>query len=177
MQPITAVVDQELRWQQPSGFHPRYALQAGGALIATLAFRSSWGTLATAERADGCWTFKRVGFWQTRATVRLCASDTDLGAFQNNTWRGGGTLTLLGGPAFQLTTNTWQTRLEVVDAQEQPVLRYATTGWMKQGAGLSIAPAARTLSALPWLAVFGWYVVVMMYRDSAATAAMIAPVS
>lgn len=174
MQHITAVLDRELRWQQPSALHQRYELRAGDALVATLAFRSSWGTLATAESADGCWTFKRVGFWQTRVTIRPCGSDTDLGAFRNDTWRGGGTLAVEGGSSFQLTTNTWQTRLELLDAQEQPLLRYATTGWLKQGAVLSIAPAARALPELSWLAVFGWYVVVMLSRDSAATTATIA---
>ena len=42
-----------------------YELRAGDMLAATLRFRSSFGSFATAEDGDGCWTFKRVGFWQT----------------------------------------------------------------------------------------------------------------
>ena len=62
--------------------------------MATLRFRSIWGSLATAESADGCWTFKRVGFLQTRATIRTCESEDEIAVFKNNSWTGGGTLEL-----------------------------------------------------------------------------------
>ncbi|HEY0722558.1 MAG TPA: hypothetical protein VGD41_00915, partial [Pyrinomonadaceae bacterium] len=65
MRKIADVVGQELEWVQPSVFKMQYELRAGDELAATLRFRSSFGSLATGESADGCWTFKRIGFWQT----------------------------------------------------------------------------------------------------------------
>lgn len=79
------------------------------------------------------------------------------------------TLTLADERPFHLTTNTWQTKLEVLDGEERPLLHYTTTGWLKHGAALSVAPEALALPEQPWLATFGWYVVVMMQRDSVVT--------
>lgn len=122
MQEIAAVATaEELSWQQPSAMHRVYELRAGDAHVATLSFRSDWGSQATAESADGCWTFKRVGFWQSRVTVRQCENADDLATFRHNTWTGGGTLTRTDGRAYDLTTNTWQTKLTVLDAQHLPL--------------------------------------------------------
>jgi hypothetical protein len=176
MKHIADVASAELRWQQPSALSQRYELRADDTLVATLTFRSDWGSFARAESADGCWTFKRVGFWQTRITVRQCDSETDLATFQHNTWSGGGTLTLADGRVFQLTTNTWQTKLEVLDSQQIPLLHYASSGLFKLGATLTVEPQARASAELPWLTLFGWYVIVMMYQDAAATTAVTAAV-
>ena len=62
---IGEMIGRKLEWVQPSAWKMQYELRAGDELIATLRFRSSFGSFATAESADGCWTFKRVGFWQT----------------------------------------------------------------------------------------------------------------
>ena len=82
----------------------------GGEPAATLRFRSSFGSFATAEGADICWTFKRIGFFQTQVTIRACGSDDDIAHFKNNTWTSGGTLDLADGRTFQATTNFWQTK-------------------------------------------------------------------
>jgi hypothetical protein len=174
MQQIAAVATaEELSWQQPSAMRRVYELRAGDELAATLSFRSDWGSLATAESADGCWTFKRVGFWQSRVTVRRCVSDEDLATFQHNTWTGGGTLTRADGLAYHLTTNTWQTKLTVLDSQQLPLLHYDSKGWFKLKAALAVEPQAISNPDLPWLAMFGWYVVVMMYFDAASTTAVV----
>jgi hypothetical protein len=73
-----------------------YELRSEEELIAQVHFKSLWGTLATAESADGCWTFKRVGFLQSRATIRACGSDAEIATFKNHTWSGGGTLAARG---------------------------------------------------------------------------------
>lgn len=79
MPTIAELADQELSWSQRSSLLKReFDLRAGGTLVATLKFRSMLGSFATAEGGDGCWTFKRVGFWQNKATIRSCGSDTNL---------------------------------------------------------------------------------------------------
>ena len=119
MKKIAGVIGRELEWVQPSAWKMEYELRAGDELIATLRFRSSFGSFGTGESADGCWTFKRVGFWQTRVTIRGCGSDMDIAMFKNNTWSGGGTLELPDGRKVLATTNLWQTNFASCENQSE----------------------------------------------------------
>src|SRR5687767_3448850 len=148
-----------------------YELHSGDELIATLRFRSSFGSFATAESADGCWTFKRVGFWQTRATIRGCGTDVDIGTFANNTWSGGGTLELPDGRKLLATTNFWQTNFEFQTEAGETMLRFKTGGFVHLSAKVEIQPAATELPELALVVMLGWYLVVMMYMDAATVAA------
>lgn len=60
------------------------------------------------------------------------------------------------------------------DAQQLPLLHYDSKGWFKLKAALVVEPQAVANPDLPWLAMFGWYVVVMMYADAASTTAVVA---
>jgi len=173
MRHLADVVHGELHWKQPHLFDSTYELVSGDEQVATLSFRSAFGSFATAETADGSWTFKRVGFWQTRATVREEGAPTDLAVFEHNTWSGGGTLTFAGGPGVQVTTNFWQSRIEFQLEDGTILFRYQTEGFMRHGAELTIEPAGARMNALPWLLAFGWYLVVMMHHDAATTAVVI----
>ncbi len=146
-----------------------YELRAGDEPVATLRFRSAFGTLATAESADGCWTFKRVGFFQNRVTVRACDSETDLATFNNNTWKGGGTLVLADGREFPVTSNFWQTEYEFQNADGEPLLRFKTKwGLSHQSAEVNVLAAGESLPELPWMILLGWYLAVMMHNDAIA---------
>jgi hypothetical protein len=170
---IAEVIGKELEWVQPSAWKMEYELHAGNELIATLRFRSSFGSFATAESADGCWTFKRVGFWQTRVTIRGCESDTNIAMFRNNTWSGGGTLELSDGRKILATTNLWQTNLEFKTEEGATLIRLKTAGLVHLSAKVEIQPHADGLPELLWIVMFGWYLAVMMHMDSAATVAAI----
>jgi len=145
-----------------------YELRAGEEIVATQRFRSSFGSFATAESADGCWTFKRVGFLQARATIRVCGSDVEIATFRNNTWKGGGSLELPDGRKFLATTNFWQTQLEVQEESGQCLFRLKSGGILRASASVEMEPSALTRPELPWVVMFSWYLVVMMRRDSAA---------
>lgn len=155
-----------LKWEQPSARRMEYVLRAGEEEAATLKFRSAWGSLATAESGDGCWTFKRVGFFQTRVSIRACGDETELATFRNNTWSGGGTLEFPDGRAFRATTNLWQTRLEWQSAEEVPLVCFHTGGVIRQSAQVEVELHGGTLAELPLLIVLGWYLVVMMNQDA-----------
>lgn len=175
MQKISAQSNKTLKWLQPNILKMEYELRAGKDQVASLRFRSSFGTLATAESADGCWTFKRTGFFQSRVTVRACGNERDLAVFKNNTWKGGGTLELADGRTFLVNTNFWQSAYEFRDSAEQPLVRFKTNlGLMQQSAEVEILPAAGYLSELPWMVLLGWYLAVMLNNDSAASTATIA---
>ncbi len=173
MKKIAEVIGRELEWGQPSAWKMEYELRAGDELIATLRFRSSFGSFATAESADGCWTFKRVGFWQTRVTIRGCGSDMDLAMFKNNTWSGGGTVELPDGRKILATTNLWRTNFEFKTEAGETLIRFKTGGLVHLSAKVEIQPDAAGVPELRWVVMFGWYLAVMMYMDTAGTVAAV----
>jgi hypothetical protein len=173
MKHVADAVHGSLHWAQPRLFESSYELVSGDDVVATLTFRSTFGSFATAKTAGGSWTFKRVGFWQTRATVREEGGPNDLAVFEHNTWSGGGTLTIAGGQAIRVTTNFWQSRIEFQREDGTALVRYLTEGFMRHGAEMEIEPAGSGLRELPWLLCFGWYLVVMMHHDAATTAVII----
>lgn len=156
-----------LKWAQPSlKYH--YELKFGETLAATLDFRNAWGTFATAQSGDGVWTFKRVGFWQNRATIRVEDSEQDLAEFTNSTWRRGGTLEFVHGRIFKATTNFWMTEMEWLREDEEPLVQFDIGGFFKHNADVEILPDAIGIPELPILVMFGWYLILMLYRDAAA---------
>jgi hypothetical protein len=167
MRKIIELVDQQIEWVQPRALKMHYELRASDELVANLRFRSSLGSFATGESADGCWTFKRVGFWQTRVTVRLCGGESDIGSFKNNTWSGGGTLELSDGQVFPATTNLWQTKLEFQNESNNTLIQFKSGGLLHQSAKVEIQPRAVGIPELPLFMILGWYLIVMMSADSA----------
>jgi len=171
MEPISKMADQDLVWTQPNAFKEEYELRAQDALLATLKFRSAFGSLAVAETGNGCWTFKRVGFFSTRVSIRACDTETDMASFKNNTWSGGGTLEFPNGRSYRASTNFWQTRLELVSEYDQVVLSYSDIGgFFRRTASVQIESFASKIEELPMMVTLSWYLVVMMQRDSAAAA-------
>ena len=160
----------DLTWSQPSAGRREYELRSGAELVAALKFRSRFGTLATAESGDACWTFKRVGFWQSRASIRACGSETDLAVFTNQTWGNGGTLEFAGGRAFKATTNFWMTNFELLTDADEVLVRFKYGGVFRRSAEVEILPAAKGISEVSLLVLFGWYLVIMLDIDTAAQA-------
>lgn len=171
MQRIVEFGSQPLSWSQPSAFKMEYELRAGDQIVGTLIFRSSLGSFATGRGADGCWTFKRVGFWQTRATIRECERDSEIGSFRNKTWTGGGTLELPDGRQFLATTNLWQSKLEFQEESGVPLFALKSRGLIHLAADVEIQPQAMRIPEIRWMILFGWYVIVMMHMDSSGVAA------
>ena len=177
MKKIAEVIDRELEWVQPSAWKMAYELRAGDEPVATLRFRSSFGSFATAEGADGCWTFKRVGFWQTRVTIRGCGSEMDIAMFKNNTWSGGGTLELPDERKVLASTNLWQTNFEFKTETGEALVRFKTGGLVHLSATVEIQPDSAGMRELPWVVMLGWYLAVMMYMDTASTVGTVAAIS
>src|SRR5688572_12456036 len=140
MRKIADLSGQWLKWEQPSALKMGYELRAGTELAATLRFRTSFGSFATGESADGCWTFKRVGFWRTKATVRLGGADTDIATFRNNTWSGGGTLELSDGRTFPVSTKFWQTQFGFNTESGETLIEFKSGGLLHLSATVQIQP-------------------------------------
>lgn len=173
MMRMAEVVTRSLQWTQPSALRMNYELRVGEGeeVASTLRFRSSFGSFATGESQDGCWTFKRVGFWKPRVTVRTCGSEEDIASFANQTWSGGGTLTLADGREFRVSNNFWQTKLEIQDRSEEMLIRFHNGGVIHLSAKVEVAPEGARLAELPWMLMLGWYLIVMTHRDSGAASA------
>lgn len=168
MRRIFDLVNRPLKWVQPGALKMHYELRSADELAASLRFRSSFGSFATAESADVCWTFKRVGFWQTSVTIRACGANDDIAVFRNNTWSGGGTLEFPDGRKILANTNFWQTRLEFKTESGETLVEFETAGLLHISATVEIKPRAVAMPELPLIVMLGWYLVVMMYTDSAA---------
>jgi len=167
---------QKLTWSQLGPLSTEYALLSGKEQIATLKFNSMFGTLATAEYRGSCWTFKRVGFWKTRVTVRECGSDKELAVFNKNTWEGGGTLEFTNGHRFNANTNFWMTDLKFIDTSGKELVNFRFGGAFRRRANVEIFPETSELTVLPLLLIFGWYLAIMLDMDAttaATTAAII----
>ena len=167
MRRIANLSGQSLKWEQPSALKMHYELRAGSDVVATLRFRSSFGSYATAEGDDGCWTFKRVGFWQTKVTVRPCNSNDDIASFKNNTWSGGGTLELADGRTFPATTNFWQTKFGFETESGEKLIQFETSGLLHLSVPVEIHPASINMSELPLMVMLGCYLIVMVQNDAA----------
>jgi hypothetical protein len=194
MRPILEAADQELVWQQPNAFKYEYELRAGDEVLATLRWRTLSGSLATAETAEGSWTFKRVGFWRARITARPLGSERDAATFEPR-WTGSGTVTLAQGASHRWgPTNAWQTRWAWHDADGVPIVQFHNKHGAASEGYVEISPAAASLPpvthldetyrpiargeeepppvALPELPLFltlGWYLLVLAARDIAGT--------
>src|SRR5919205_3856272 len=81
MPSIGAVITEELTWTRAGALQGTYELRAGTEVVATVRCAQWGGARAVVEAGDSCWTFRRVGFWHPRVTVREVGSETDLATF------------------------------------------------------------------------------------------------
>ncbi len=172
MKRLKDLVGRELKWIQPQVTRREFELRDGEEVVATLSFRSTFGSLATAQTAEGSWTFKRVGFWQTHVTICPAGSTDEIGAFRNNTWSAGGTLELPKGPAYRANSNMWATRYGFQDAAGEPLIQFTKIGGVfHRSSMVVVSPAAADLAEMPWMVALGWYLAIKMQDDSAGAAA------
>jgi hypothetical protein len=123
------------------------------------------GTHAVAEGLGGCWTFKRVGFWQSDAVIRACSSDSAVATFKRNAWKHAGSLILPDKRELRVTDNVWMTQLEIHEGKGEPLMRLKVHGLMQSSAEMEILPAAEDLPETPWLIMFSWYLTVSMQMN------------
>ena len=168
MKTITQAAAGSLKWAQVSG--KAHELRSQDDVIATLEFRNVFGTLGTAKNADGCFTFKRIGFWQSRASVRACESDAEIAVFVNNTWASGGTLEFPDGRNYKASTNFWMTRLEFTSEADESLVRFHYGGVFRKNADVEVSETARRDPHADLLVTFGWYLLIMLSRDAAVVA-------
>jgi hypothetical protein len=172
-----------LHWLQPKALARRYELRSGDDVYAALEFRSSMGTLAVAESAEGTWTFKRVGFLHPRVTVRLDGSEQDVAAYRPRFF-GGGSIEIGSGKTFQWrSANFWSTKWGITDAADAPVMEFSQG---VRGKALSDLFKTQVTVEIHWhgtpgiplvaLAALGMYLL-LLQEEEASTAATVSVTS
>jgi hypothetical protein len=179
MENISRAFSLHAEWIQPKAMERRFELRTGDLLFASLAFTKMTGSLATATSSDGSWTFKRVGFFNPRATIRTDGADTDLGIYTPK-WSGAsGILQMADGTPYHWRhANFWATKMEWTTPARSPLVTFQSgvensrlSDMFKVQAGVSFSVEARHLKELSLLVLFGWYLVVLDHDDSAAAVA------
>ena len=178
MKSITEALYSQPQWVQPRAAQNRFELRSGEDLFAEIEFPKWYGSLANAAAAGARWTFKRVGFFNPRVTVRSEGSETDLAVFRPK-WTGTeGTTQLAGGAAYTWkTANFWATEYAWLDAAGEPLILYKQgieASWLadlfKTQARVEIQPSAQGLPELALLVILGWYLIVLKQQDDASIA-------
>lgn len=168
-----------LQWVQPAATRRYFELRLGEQLYGSLEFASSFGSRAVAAAAGARWTFKRTGFFNVRVTVRVEGQPDDLAVYYPR-WTGReGHLKTAGGRMYEWrAANFWATRFVFSGERGDEMVIFkqgledaGLKGIFKYQARVEIAPAAADLPDLPLLALLGWYLMILSYEDSAATAA------
>jgi len=165
----TVLPVRELAWSQPRALKMAYELHQANSTIATLEFRSATGSLAVGTCREGAWTFKRVGFFKPRITIRVKDQAENIAVFANQTWKNGGSISLADGRTFPVTTNFWQSEFEIQTPSGQPLIRFRNDGFLRMSSVVSVFSNAANLSELPWLMMLGWYIALVSYMDTAST--------
>ena len=169
MQPIHAIRSQTLIWQQCQPDQRAYELRADGQVFATLRWLKAFGSLAQADTQVGHWTFKRVGFWRPRVTVREIGATSDILIFEPSL-SGSGTIDL--PQTRQLRWSTSPQRGWAWHALTgKPLLHFSADDAAAQRGQVTLEPGALQLPDLALLIPLGWYLTILLIDDNATGSA------
>lgn len=184
MEPVSTAVMTQAQWVQPKTFENRYELRSGEHHFATLEFPKMFGSLAVAESSEGRWTFKRVGFFNVRITVRKEGEEADTAVFQPK-WTGTqGTLAFTNGLTYLWkSANFWATQYAWMGEDDEPLILYkpgvedsALADFFKVQSRVEIHPQAAQIPYLSLLVMLGWYLMILKQQDDTAAVAATASV-
>lgn len=178
MDRISDLTGATAEWVQPSANHRFYELHHGRLVLARLAFRSAFGTLAVAETAEERWTFKRVGFLSIRVTVRRAGAGEDIAVYTPKFW-GDGELTFADGTLLLWRpTNFWATHWAFGEPEGDLVVEFRTgipeerlRDIFKTQATVQVLKSAPWQRLIPLLLPLGFYLFIMHHEDAAAAVA------
>jgi hypothetical protein len=179
LQPFPVDLSTQPQWVQPKTFERRYRLMVDDQEVAALDFQSAFGSLAAAATSTDRWTFKRVGFFNPRVTVRREGSEADLAVYRPR-WTGSeGRLEFADGRVLLWkTANFWATEYVFTMPEGDPLLLFRQgledgklNDFFKAQARVVFQPESGLLTDLPLLVLLGWYLMILAQEDSGAAAA------
>jgi hypothetical protein len=162
---------------QPKTLNRFFEIRQNEDVVATLAFESKFGTLATATSADGSWTFKRIGFLNPRITVRRAGEEQDLAVYEPRLL-GGGVLSFPHGLTMKWKpTSFWGNSWSFVLSDENILVGFKSgldhsklADMFKTQATIDINPIPYVKKYLTMLAALGMYLILMEHEESGSVA-------
>jgi len=182
VEPLNTAPGNRLIWSQPKALQRIFELRDGDRLLGTLSFSKSFGSLAEASLAAGDWTFKRVGYFRPRVTVRRRGQETDLAVYEPKGWGSEGELRFAGGRIYAWKpANFWATKFNFVDVAGKPLVAFKPGAedsiWsdlFKFQALVELDPSAGRVEELPLLLALGWYLMILHREDASSAGAVVA---
>ena len=169
MKNIREVGNQPLTWHQADEGKASWELRAGLDVVGTVTWQNPTadGTLVIATSADGRWSFKRVGVFSPRVTVRVAGTDTDVAIVTPHL--GTSVVDFPGGRVVHFTrSGFWLNEFTFADSNGERLLAFK-----EAGTRVEIATGAETRSDASLLALLGCYLLHLYARDM-ESAAMVA---
>jgi hypothetical protein len=166
MRPIADLAGRSALWICRAAPTAEYELRDGDAVLATLRSRKACGSLASARTEGGHWTFKHVGFFTSRITVRAAEREAETAVYTPKSGRAG-VLAVAQGATYRwrmvdATTRQWTGPLE----EQDWLVRFTFPGTSpRDGSSVEVAPGAAALADLPLLVLLGWYLSVLLATD------------
>ena len=182
MKSIKDISNEHLLWAQPKTIHQFFELRLNDDLYGTLNFPKSTGSLAEVESFDGKWSFKRIGIFYTKITIRELGNENDLAVFKPNLMASSGLLEFANGTSFTWeAANFWATRFEFKDSAGNLLVTFRAgvddpklKDWFKTQARVEITEQAKNLSELSVIILLGWYLIIILHMDSSTSAVIAA---
>jgi hypothetical protein len=168
------------RWRAVNAFHMDYELRdESRETVASLQFRSACGSMAIARSGEEGWSFKRIGFFKPRVTIRIRGRHQNLAVFTPSGWSGNGTLECAGeGSCFPIRVDVEGVDLAVYSGDSAPLLTVCAASGSESIGQMEIWPPAGGPPPPSWMACFAWYLVLIRRMDSAVeTATLIAVIT
>jgi len=164
--------ESEINWVQPRALERHYELRSGQQVFATLTWLKVFGSLAEAIMADGRFTLKRGGFLRPFVTIRDTVMGNDIAVLRMGMLRHA-TLEFSNGRRIELiSTRFWGFEWEFIDENGMKLCKIRMKAAMtKNSAEVTIFEAVRKDRDLLIMLVIGWYTMVLMNDEAAATAA------
>jgi hypothetical protein len=154
----------ELTWQKRKA-GKTYELRDADALYGTLERRSVFGSLATAETAEGRFTFKRVGFLRSRVTVRTEGSEENLAVLEPG-FGGEGPLVFADGRRLQWSQESfWRQIWAMKDGTGRTLFTIHSAGFTGGRGVVELAAGEHRTRDLALVTALAWYVVMLMAQD------------
>lgn len=158
---------QEFIWQKVEGVKRAREIVIDGQSWARVRRVKMFGSLVAVESKTGSWTFKRVGFFRTRVTIRRAESDENVGLYTPSfTWCGSAGIVELGGQRTYRwgPTKSFGREHAFFDASGEPLLRFHGSPRKCR----MTFEANTEVADLPLLAALGYYIIILHEEDSAA---------
>lgn len=175
MKPMRESSGREWMWTRPRVFRRRWELRpvdscGGDELLATLESRHAFGWTMTGETAECRWQLRHFGLLRGHVVLTSRGDALERALFLPG-WFGAGAVRCDSGLALRWhRADVWGRRWQLVDADDSPLLTFTReASFFRSTTAVEVADAARERAELPALVLLGFYLVVLMQRQSHAS--------